>query len=175
MKRCCIIHRHMNHDCTCRCDGMVDVVDSKSTAGDSVPVRVRPPAPKYGIPQLGYPIFSCRRTRTHLNAMRTSIATEGWTEVNLYFLSQVKENANRVRPPAPNKEERLMPLFFVSLRRKHTGVWGIIQACVDAAFFNQLLMSAAFGNYTVSDGYDPVSRADCGQAVGDDQCGSALG
>ena len=24
---------------------MVDVVDSKSTAGDSVPVRVRPPAP----------------------------------------------------------------------------------------------------------------------------------
>ena len=31
---------------TCRCDGMVDVVDSKSTAGDSVPVRVRPPAPK---------------------------------------------------------------------------------------------------------------------------------
>ena len=30
---------------TCRCDGMVDVVDSKSTAGDSVPVRVRPPAP----------------------------------------------------------------------------------------------------------------------------------
>ena len=30
---------------TRRCDGMVDVVDSKSTAGDSVPVRVRPPAP----------------------------------------------------------------------------------------------------------------------------------
>ena len=30
---------------TCRCDGMVDVVDSKSTAGDSVPVRVRSPAP----------------------------------------------------------------------------------------------------------------------------------
>ena len=29
----------------CRCDGMVDVVDSKSTAGDSVPVRVRPPVP----------------------------------------------------------------------------------------------------------------------------------
>ena len=25
---------------------LVDVVDSKSTAGDSVPVRVRPPAPK---------------------------------------------------------------------------------------------------------------------------------
>ena len=34
----------------CRCDGMVDVVDSKSTAGDSVPVRVRSPAPKKQIP-----------------------------------------------------------------------------------------------------------------------------
>ena len=31
---------------SCRCDGMVDVVDSKSTAGDSVPVRVRSPAPQ---------------------------------------------------------------------------------------------------------------------------------
>ena len=30
---------------TCRCDGMVDVVDSKSTASDGVPVRVRSPAP----------------------------------------------------------------------------------------------------------------------------------
>ena len=32
-------------EASCRCDGMVDVVDSKSTAGDSVPVRVRSPAP----------------------------------------------------------------------------------------------------------------------------------
>ena len=30
---------------TCRCDEMVDVADSKSAAGDSVPVRVRSPAP----------------------------------------------------------------------------------------------------------------------------------
>ena len=30
----------------CRCDGMVDVVDSKSTASDGVPVRVRSPAPR---------------------------------------------------------------------------------------------------------------------------------
>jgi len=32
-------------------------VDSKSTDGDIVPVRVRPPAPKYGIPQRGIPYF----------------------------------------------------------------------------------------------------------------------
>ena len=38
---------------TCRCDGMVDVVDSKSTAGDSVPVRVRSPAPKKQRPHVG--------------------------------------------------------------------------------------------------------------------------
>ena len=30
----------------CRCVELVDVVDSKSTAGDSVPVRVRSPAPR---------------------------------------------------------------------------------------------------------------------------------
>ena len=35
---------------TCRCDEMVDVADSKSAAGDSVPVRVRSPAPKKQIP-----------------------------------------------------------------------------------------------------------------------------
>ena len=29
----------------CRCDGMVDVADSKSAGGDSVWVRVPPPAP----------------------------------------------------------------------------------------------------------------------------------
>ena len=33
-------------DKMCRCDGMVDVADSKSAAGDSVPVRVRSPAPR---------------------------------------------------------------------------------------------------------------------------------
>ena len=34
----------------CRCDGMVDVVDSKSTASDGVPVRVRSPAPSENDP-----------------------------------------------------------------------------------------------------------------------------
>ena len=33
-------------DKMCRCDGMVDVADSKSADGDIVWVRVPPPAPK---------------------------------------------------------------------------------------------------------------------------------
>ena len=43
-------------DNTCRCDGMVDVVDSKSTASDGVPVRVRPPAPKQYNPNQLFPV-----------------------------------------------------------------------------------------------------------------------
>ena len=35
-------------DKMCRCDGMVDVADSKSAGGDSVWVRVPPPAPAKG-------------------------------------------------------------------------------------------------------------------------------
>ena len=38
---------------------MVDVVDSKSTGGDTVPVRVRPPAPKIGSTRMGTPYFYC--------------------------------------------------------------------------------------------------------------------
>ena len=36
---------------------LVDVVDSKSTDGDIVPVRVRPPAPKTSRPQRGRDVF----------------------------------------------------------------------------------------------------------------------
>ena len=38
---------------------LVDVVDSKSTAGDSVPVRVRPPAPiKVIVNEIHYDLYS---------------------------------------------------------------------------------------------------------------------
>ena len=39
----------------CRCDGMVDVADSKSAGGDTVWVRVPPPAPNQYNPNL-FPI-----------------------------------------------------------------------------------------------------------------------
>ena len=51
LRKCIILSKHR-----CRCDGMVDVVDSKSTAGDSVPVRVRPPAPKQYNPNQIFPV-----------------------------------------------------------------------------------------------------------------------
>lgn len=42
-------------DKMCRCDGMVDVADSKSAGGDTVWVRVPPPAPleKTGVLRFG--------------------------------------------------------------------------------------------------------------------------
>ena len=67
---------------TCRCDGMVDVVDSKSTAGDSVPVRVRSPAPKKRAPRGLSFLVSGRRTRTHQNAtVRWAVATRRFRRV----------------------------------------------------------------------------------------------
>ena len=87
---------------TCRCDGMVDVVDSKSTAGDSVPVRVRSPAPSKRERLLPLSFTLCSgRTRTHL------IADVLWTSAcrqldggnTLIFFEE--ENVNRVRSPAP--------------------------------------------------------------------------
>ena len=44
----------------CRCDGMVDVTDSKSVGGDTVWVRVPPPAPKGNRASIGCPVsFWC--------------------------------------------------------------------------------------------------------------------
>ena len=82
---------------TCRCDGMVDVVDSKSTAGDSVPVRVRSPAPNQYNPNQIFPrgkwvriicLFQEIRTRvfpqrrTHTARIQTKRATQKETYIN---------------------------------------------------------------------------------------------
>ena len=67
---------------------LVDVVDSKSTAGDSVPVRVRSPAPIKAMENDTFSvafILCWKRTRTHLNATRMSVARCGWTQRNLNF------------------------------------------------------------------------------------------
>ena len=95
---------------------------SKSTGGDTVPVRARPPAPINAIVNDTFTmafILCLKRTRTHLNATRTSVAADGLTEANLNFLP-TGENANRVRPPAPNKRERLLPLSFVFSKEGRT-------------------------------------------------------
>ena len=57
---------------------LVDVVDSKSTAGDSVPVRVRSPAPKKQIPRWGICFFAAVTDSNNLNAIvRRTIAGDG--------------------------------------------------------------------------------------------------
>ncbi|MBR4929794.1 MAG: recombinase family protein [Bacteroidaceae bacterium] len=68
-----------------------DVKEATCSSGSDLDCFV---APKISRPQWGRGIFSCSRTRTHLNATRTSVAAEGLTEANLNFLSLAKENAN---------------------------------------------------------------------------------
>ena len=66
---------------------LVDVVDSKSTGGDTVPVRARPPAPNKKRKASAFLfLFYGGRARTHLNAtLRGSVAREGLTERNNNF------------------------------------------------------------------------------------------
>ena len=46
-------------DKMCRCDGMVDVADSKSAGGDTVWVRAPPPVPNKQRPHPGVLLISC--------------------------------------------------------------------------------------------------------------------
>ena len=59
-------------------------------------------------------IICWKRTRTHLNATRTSVARCGWTQRNLNFLP-TGENANRVRSPAPQKPRNCFNSLAVEL------------------------------------------------------------
>ena len=55
-------------DKMCRCDGMVDVADSKSAGGDSVWVRVPPPAPRRRKRHIACGDFFQKSPRAHFAA-----------------------------------------------------------------------------------------------------------
>jgi len=56
-----------------------------------------------------------RRDLNNLNATRTSVAGEGWTEQNIYFLSaEQKENANKSRLAHQSIQTRT---FYQSVKR----------------------------------------------------------
>ena len=82
----------------CRCGGIgrhkgLKIPRSKIRTG-SIPVS----GTKTREMHLHLPCFDIvERNRTHLNATRTSVAGDGLTEPNLYFLSPAKENVNRFR------------------------------------------------------------------------------
>ena len=91
---------------------MVDVVDSKSTAGDSVPVRVRSPAPvkeRDLLISLFYLLLG-NRTRTQFNAIcrRHIAATSSKTGGYLNFLPGRKCKSSPVTGTI-----RKSPKFFV--------------------------------------------------------------
>ena len=91
----------------CRCDGMVDVVDSKSTAGDSVPVRVRSPAPIKKHPLVGC-FFIGTNTGLEPIQMRESGGlppNAGWTAF--------APSRTRVRSPAPKNTP--YGVFFIGI------------------------------------------------------------
>ena len=88
---------------------MVDVVDSKSTAGDSVPVRVRSPAPKKRAPRGLSFLVSGRRTRTHQNAtVQWTVATRRFRRV----LHSALESGCRHHCPKSLVFQRFWAFFF---------------------------------------------------------------
>ena len=102
-----IIYRN---DYTCRCDGIgrrsgLKIHRWRHRAGSSPATGTKIKERGISLSLLFY--FAKRRTRTHLNATRTSVAADGLTEANLNFLP-TGENANRVRPPAPKISRTLM-------------------------------------------------------------------
>ena len=105
---------------TCRCDGMVDVVDSKSTAGDSVPVRVRSPAPKiqeWLLPLLYfYAVTDSKPFIWDSPVDCPCHQCKHWWLPILSSHAKWEDNANRVRSPAPRQKERgvCLSLFVLS-------------------------------------------------------------
>ena len=63
---------------TCRCDEMVDVADSKSAAGDSVPVRVRSPAPKQYNPNQLFPVGDGFGFIVYFKSYEQTYFANGW-------------------------------------------------------------------------------------------------
>ena len=72
---------------------LVDVVDSKSTASDGVPVRVRPPAPKQYNPNQVFPVGDGFGLFVYFNRYE-----------NTYFLNGViKRPESKLREPQKKK------------------------------------------------------------------------
>ena len=87
---------------------LADVTDSKSVGGDTVWVRVPPPAPEEGVP-IGCPLFCYRGTRNEFQ--RRQAPAQAALAAN--SLADCLRNERRVPPPAPeNRKSR--PDFLIS-------------------------------------------------------------
>ena len=94
---------------------LVDVVDSKSTAGDSVPVRVRPPAPKRSASPTGMRTFLAWMVPTSKQRFDAR-PQAGVSERNRRLRRHL---ARRRRPPAPRRSKvRFAPTSFYAYGKK---------------------------------------------------------
>ena len=94
---------------------LVDVVDSKSTAGDSVPVRVRPPAPKRSASPTGMRTFLAWMVPTSKQWFDAR-PQAGVSERNRRLRRHL---ARRRRPPAPRRSKvRFAPTSFYACGKK---------------------------------------------------------